>query len=75
MLRNTEEQKVTYSAYVSRRVTISAHTSRRAVEPLLRVSERNAILVWAFPSGSNLGVATFYACGSCLDRGNVYAME
>ncbi|MBP3671468.1 MAG: hypothetical protein J6J06_05850 [Bacteroidaceae bacterium] len=47
----------------------------QAVEPLLRVSERNAILVWAFPSGSNLGVATFYACGSCLIRGNFYAME
>ncbi|MBP3670559.1 MAG: hypothetical protein J6J06_01160 [Bacteroidaceae bacterium] len=43
------------------------------VEPLLRISERNAILVWAFPSGSNLGVATFYACGSCPCGANMYA--
>ncbi|MBP3670331.1 MAG: hypothetical protein J6J06_00005 [Bacteroidaceae bacterium] len=42
---------------------------RPFVEPLLRVSERNAILVWAFPSESNLGEATFDARDSCLVRG------
>ena len=48
---------------------------RLFVESLLRVSERNAILVWAFPSGSNLGEATFDARDSCLIRGKGLAEE